>query len=90
MQLGLVARRPSIQQIRGPGEAPFSVARHYLTIEGWIPSSAATCICGGPLLTSRATASRLNSGVNSRLIFAIRHLPAQHKRIRGVRDTEGG
>lgn len=41
------------------------------------PRSAATCICGRPLLSSRAIASRSNSGVNSRPVFAIDHRPAQ-------------
>ena len=57
---------------------PFKLARHCLSIDGWIPSSAAICICGRPLLSSSATASRLNSGVNSRLAFAIQHHPYPH------------
>ena len=32
-------------------------------------------ICGRLLLSSRATASRLNFGVNSRLVFALKYLP---------------
>ena len=70
-----------------PGDAPgcgrevtpFKLARHCLNIDGWIPSSAAICICGRPLLSSSATASRLNSGVNSRLALAIQHHPRPHR-----------
>ena len=41
-----------------------------------MPTSVATCISGRPLLSSKATASRLNSGENSLLVFAIKHLHA--------------
>ena len=54
---------------------PFKVLRHCLSMDGWIPSSAAICICGRRLVSSSATASRLNSGVNSRLVFEIQHHP---------------
>ena len=59
---------------RGGRELPISTVRQCLNIEGWMPSSAAICICERPLLSNRATASRLNSGVNSRLVLAIKHL----------------
>lgn len=55
----------------------------------WIPSSAVNCSCGVPLLSSGATTSRLNSGVNSRLVFVIEHLPTITDFIRDVRDTGG-
>jgi hypothetical protein len=32
----------------------------------------------------------LNSGVKSRLVFGIKHLPAPQERIRGVHQCEGG
>jgi transposase InsO family protein len=41
-----------------------------------MPTSIVTCINGRPLLSSRATASRLNSGENSLLISGIQHLHA--------------
>ncbi len=63
----------------GREATPFRLARHCLSIDGWIPSSAAIRICGRPLLSSSATASRLNSGVNSRLAFAIQHHPRPHR-----------
>ena len=75
MATGLAGTAPGDPAARGGGEPPISAERHCLSIEGWIPSSAAICICGRPLLSSRATASRLNSGVNSRLLLAIEHLP---------------
>ena len=37
---------------RERGAAPFRTARHCLSIEGWIPSSAAICICSRPLLSN--------------------------------------
>jgi hypothetical protein len=46
----------------------------------------AICVCGRPLLSRRATASRLNSGVNSRRVLAIKHLPrpqGAYQRCRG-------
>jgi len=58
------------------GDAPWARARQLRSIEGEIPSSVAICMVGRPLLSSSATASRLNSGVNSRLAFVIKHLPA--------------
>ena len=51
-------------------------ARQVRNIDGEIPTSMATCISGRPLVSSNATASRLNSGENSRLVFAIAHLQA--------------
>jgi hypothetical protein len=53
-----------------------TTARQFRNIDGEIPTSLATCISGRPLLSSRATASRLNSGENSRLVFGIAHLHA--------------
>src|ERR1700722_1802404 len=46
-------------------------ARQFRTIDGEMPTSVATCIKGRPLLSSSATASRLNSGANSRLDLVI-------------------
>jgi hypothetical protein len=53
---------------------PRTTARQFRNIDGEMPTSAATCITGRPLLSSRATVSRLNSGENSLLVFAIAHL----------------
>jgi hypothetical protein len=50
---------------------PRTIARQFRNIDGEMPTSVATCISGRPLLSSRATASRLNSGVNSLLVFGI-------------------
>jgi hypothetical protein len=55
---------------------PRTRARQFRNIDGEIPTSVATCISGRPLLSSRTTASRLNSGENSLLVFAIAHLHA--------------
>src|SRR6202051_3262167 len=46
-------------------------ARQFRSIDGEMPTSVATCIKGRPLLSSSATASRLNSGANSRLVLVI-------------------
>jgi hypothetical protein len=59
-----------------PGAVPQPTARQLRSIEGWMPSSMATCINGRPLLSSKATASRLNSSVNVRRVFVIQHLLA--------------
>ena len=69
--------------------APRRIARHCLSIEGWIPSSAAICICGRPLLSNSATASRLNSGVNSRLVFAIRSPSSPRRSVSEVSAKSG-
>ena len=58
------------------GAAPLTTARQFRNIEGEIPNSVAICMRGRPLLSKSATASRLNSGVKSRLIFVIEHLSA--------------
>ena len=72
---GLADAAPGEPAARGGGEEPpISAERHCLSMDGWIPSSAAICICGRPLLSKSATASRLNSGVNSRLVLPIKHL----------------
>lgn len=63
-------------QLSTAGWPPCTTLRQLRSIEGEIPSSVAICIRGRPLLSSRATASRLNSGVNSRLVLVIKHLPA--------------
>ena len=55
---------------------PCAAARQFRSIEGEMPTSVATCISGLSPLSSRATASRLNSGENSRLVFGIEHLHA--------------
>ena len=55
---------------------PRTTARQVRNTDGEIPTSAATCISGRPLLSSSATASRLNSGENSLLDFGIEHLHA--------------
>src|ERR1700729_4474644 len=46
-------------------------ARQFRSIDGEMPTSVATCIKGRPLLSSSATASRLNSGANSRLVLVF-------------------
>lgn len=53
-----------------------TAARQFRNIDGEMPASAATCISGLSLLSSRATASRLNSGENSLPVFRIEHLHA--------------
>ena len=45
-------------------------------IDGNIPTSLATRVSGRPPLSGSATASRVSAGENSRLVFAMRHLPA--------------
>ena len=57
------------------GGPSFTTARQLRSMEGEIPSSVAICMRGRPLLSKSATASRLNSGVKSRLVFVIEHLP---------------
>ena len=52
-----------------------TTARQLRNIDREIPTSAATCIKGRPPLSNSATASRLNSGENSLLVFAIRTPP---------------
>jgi hypothetical protein len=47
-----------------PASRPPLPLRQLRSIEGEIPSSLAIWINGRPLLTSKATASRLNSSVN--------------------------
>ena len=56
-----------------------------------MPNSAATWVNGFPPLSSKATASRLNSAVNSRLVLLIvsTFQPPQ-ERIKGVHQCEGG
>ena len=56
------------------GGPPFTTARQLRSMEGEIPNSVAICMRGRPLLSKSATASRLNSGVKSRLVFVIKHL----------------
>lgn len=56
---------------------PRTIARQFRSIDGEMPTSVATCISERPLLSSRATVSRLNSGENSLLVFGIVHLHAQ-------------
>ena len=53
-----------------------TTARQFRSIDGEIPTSIATYVRSRPLVSSNATASRLNSGENSRLVFAIAHLHA--------------
>ena len=53
-----------------------TAARQFRNMDGEMPTSVATCINGLSLLSSRATASRLNSGENSLLVFGIEHLHA--------------
>jgi len=57
-----------------PAVPPRTAARQFRNIDGEMPTSLATCIKGRPLLSSSATASRLNSGENSLLVFGIEHL----------------
>ncbi|ANY80855.1 hypothetical protein BB934_23645 [Microvirga ossetica] len=64
-------------------DAPRAMARQFLSMEGEPPGSLAILIWGRPALSRSATASRLNSGLNSRLVFVIKHLPAPEERIRG-------
>ena len=73
---GVAGELPRRGRVRSAARRRSAAARQFRSIDGWIPSSAAICICGRPLLSSSATASRLNSGVNSRLVFVIRHRSA--------------
>lgn len=57
------------------GGTPFTTARQLRSMDGEIPSSVALRMRGRPLLSKSATASRLNSGVKSRLVSVIEHLP---------------
>lgn len=56
-----------------------------------MPNSAATWVNGLPPRSSKATASRLNSAVKSRLVLLILSTfqPPQ-ERIKGVHQCEGG
>src|ERR1700723_184131 len=65
-------------------------ARQFRTIDGEMPTSVATCIKGRPLLSSSATASRLNSGANSRLALVFQTpflLNRAYQRCPPVRGT---
>jgi len=75
---------------RGRGGSPFWAARQRRSIEGWMPSSAATRISGRPLPCKRARASRLNSGVNSRLVFAAIGSPSSPLRSVSEVSTHSG
>src|SRR6185312_3411919 len=66
------------------GASPLITARQARSIDGWMPSSAATWVSGRPLPSSKATASRLNSGANSRLVLLIVHLPAPIRSVSKV------
>src|SRR5262249_12756371 len=59
-----------------PAPRPPLPLRQLRSIEGETPSSLAIRLNGRPLLTSRATASRLNSSVKRRRPWLIRHLSA--------------
>ena len=63
--------------------------RQFRGIDGEMPTSVATCINGRPLLSSSATASRLNSGANSRLVLDIQTPSRPSERINGVHQCEG-
>lgn len=52
---------------------PCTAICQFRNIDGEMPTSLATCINGRPLLSSRATASRLNSAENPRLVLVIQH-----------------
>jgi 16S rRNA C1402 (ribose-2'-O) methylase RsmI len=49
-----------------------------------MPNSPATCVSGRPLERNSATASCLNSGVNSRRVLFIGHLPRSQGAYSGV------
>ncbi|SEP29763.1 Thioesterase superfamily protein [Methylobacterium sp. ap11] len=72
---GLVGAESGAPAGRRCGEPSISTVRHWRSMECWIPSSAVICICDRPPLSSRSTALRSNSGVNSHRVFAIKHLP---------------
>lgn len=61
---------------RGGPPVPECRRRQLRSIEGWIPGSFATCSSVRPLLSSSATASRLNSSVKKRRFLVIVHLSA--------------
>ena len=57
----------------------------------WMPNSPATCVKGRPLLSSKATASCLNSRANSRLVLLIIGAPSSSQRsVSEVSDRCGG
>ena len=58
---------------------PRTAARQFRNIDGEMPNPVATCISGRPLLSNRATASHLNSGENSLLVFGICAPPRPHR-----------
>ena len=67
----------------------WTAARQFRSIDGELPTSVATCINGRALLSSSATASRLNSGANSRLVLVIQSPFPLNERIKGVHRSEG-
>ena len=71
-----IGDRPGDAAARDRAAPPRTTVRQLRNIDGEIPTSVATCINGRPLLSSSATASRLNSGENSLLVFGIDHLLA--------------
>src|SRR5260370_39113771 len=73
--------------------ASFIVPRQLRSIDGWIPSSVATCARGRPLDASSDTASRLNSSVNARrvVVFVVINAPRPFQELtRGVHSFGGG
>jgi len=71
-----IGDRPGDVAARDRAIPPRTTVRQFRNIDGEIPTSLATCINGRPQLSSSATASRLNSGENSLLVFGIDHLHA--------------
>ena len=79
---GLTVKQPGSRMRLPVNLLPAAVGSHLsapcATASAWRVGSRVrprSASVGRPLLSSRATASRLNSGVNSRLVFAIKHLP---------------
>ena len=71
-----IGDRPGGAAARDRAVPQRTTVRQFRNIDGEIPTSVATCINGRPLLSSSATASRLNSGENSLLVFGLDHLLA--------------
>ena len=63
---------------------PRTAARQFRNIDGEMPNPVATCISGRPPISNRATASHLNSGENSLLVFGICAPPRPHRLSKGV------
>jgi MFS family permease len=98
--LALVPRRPASVSgtvdwvgaagLAGGAPPPCCLRCQRRSIVGTIPNSAAISVCGRPLVSHSATASRLNSFVKRRfVVLAIKTPPGSAEPIIGVRQTGG-